>query len=63
MKAPVKEILEYTLSHPELTTREAVFSYFSEIIWSVEKDEWDRMTHDQRVQFIEFMEICRQKRK
>lgn len=57
MKAPVKEILQYVLDHPDLTTTEAVFSYFSEITWSIEKDEWNHLTHDQRMGFIEHLDI------
>ena len=58
MKAPVREVLQYVLDHPDLTTREAVFSYFSEIVWSVEKDEWNRLTHDQRMSFIEYLDVA-----
>lgn len=58
MKAPIKEILQYALGHPDLTTTEAVFSYFSEIVWSIEKDEWDHLTHDQRMGFIEYLDIA-----
>jgi hypothetical protein len=56
MRAPIKEILRYAIERPDLTTKEAVFSYFSEIVWSIEKDEWDRLTHEQRTGFIEFLE-------
>lgn len=58
MKAPIKEILQYVLDNPDLTTKEAVFSYFSEIVWSIEKDEWNRLTHDQRIGFIEHLETA-----
>ena len=58
MKAPVKEILQYVLDHPDLTTKEAVFSYFSEIVFSLEKDEWNRLTHDQRMGFIEYLDAA-----
>ena len=61
MKAPIKEILQYALDHPDLTTKEAVFSYFSEIMFSLEKDEWNRLTHDQRMQFIAYLDVAVQK--
>jgi len=61
MKAPVKEILQYVLDHPALTTKKAVFSYFSEIVFSLEKDEWNRLTHDQRMQFIELIDLARKR--
>ena len=61
MKAPIRAILQYVLDHPELTTKEAVFSYFSEIIWSIEKDEWNRLTHDQRIAFIELVDFAKKK--
>ncbi len=53
MKVPVKEILQYVLDHPDQTTKEAVFSYFSEIVYSLEKDEWNRLTYDQKMGFID----------
>jgi len=59
MKAPIKEILQYASDHPDLTTKESVFSYFSEIVWSIEKDEWNRLTHDQRMDFIEHLDKVR----
>lgn len=58
MKAPIREILQYALDRPDLTTKEAVFSYFSEIVWSAEKDEWDRLTHGQRIGFIEHLDVA-----
>ena len=58
MKAPIREILQYALDRPDLTTREAVFSYFSEIVWSVEKDEWNRLTHEQRMGFIDHLDVA-----
>ena len=56
MKIPIREILQYVLDHPDLTTKEAVFSYFSEIVWSIEKDEWNRLTHDQKLGFIDCLD-------
>ena len=61
MKAPVREILQYVLDHPDLTTKEAVFSYFSEIVFSLEKDEWNRLAHDQRMAFIELVDFAKKK--
>jgi len=56
MKAPIKEILQYVLDHPDQTTKEAVFSYFSEIVYSLETDEWNPLTHNQRMGFIEYLD-------
>ena len=61
MKAPVREILQYMLDHSDLTTKEAVFSYFSAIVFLLEKDEWDRLTHDQRMGFIEYLDAAAKK--
>jgi len=61
MKAPVRDILQYAIQHPDMTTKEAVFSYFSEIVFSLEKDEWNRLTHDQRMGFIQLVDSARKK--
>lgn len=61
MKASIKEIRQYALDHPDLTTNEAVFSYFSEIVWPIEKDEWNRLTYDQRIECIEHLDVAVEK--
>lgn len=61
MEAPIKEILKYAIDHEELTTKEAVYTYFSEIVFSLEKDEWNRMTHEQREGFIEFLDDAKRR--
>ena len=47
MKAPVKEILQYVLDHPDLTTREAVFSYFRKLCWFLFATFLSRTTQNQ----------------
>lgn len=49
----MKEIFDFLDSHPELTIEEAICLYFDGIIWSLEKDEFDRMSQDQRQAFYE----------
>ncbi len=51
MKPVIQEILQYVIDHPEMTTRVAVDSYFDQILWSIEKQEWDDLT-DQEKQFF-----------
>lgn len=52
MNLAVKEILQYITDHPEMTTRSAVESYFDQIIWSIEKEEWENLTEEEKQQFV-----------
>ena len=53
MNAAIREIINYVLRHPEMSVGEAVESYFGEIIWSLEKDEYQRMSQEERQRFVE----------
>jgi len=61
MKPAIQEILQYVLDHPEITTRSAVDSYFDQIIWSLEKQEWNRLTEQEKQQFIDRVDAAKRK--
>ena len=48
MKPAIQEILQYVTDHPEMTTRSAIVSYFDQILWSVEKQEWGTLTEKEQ---------------
>ena len=50
-KPAIQEILQYVIDHPEMTTRAAVDSYFDQFLWSIEKQEWDGLTDQEKQQF------------
>ena len=53
MNAAIREIIEYVQTHPEMSVGDAIESYFGEIIWSLEKDEYQRMSQEERQRFVE----------
>ncbi len=61
MKAAIREILEYVCNHPEMTTREAVDSYFDQIIWSIEKAEWEKLSDQDKQQFAAALDAAKRK--
>jgi len=52
MKPAIQEILQYVLDHPEMTTIAAVDSYFDQFLWSIEKQEWSRLTDSEKQRFV-----------
>lgn len=59
MNAAIREILQYVSAHPEMATREAVDSYFDQIIWSIEKAEWTRLTDQEKTNLVEQLDAER----
>ena len=53
MNAAIREIIDYVLRHPQMSVGDAVESYFGQIIWSLEKDEYRRMSQEERQVFAE----------
>jgi len=47
----MKEILDFLDAHPNLPIDEAISRYFEGIIWSLEKEEFERMSEDEREAF------------
>ena len=58
MNAAIREIVEYVETHPGMSTTDAVDSYFRGILWSLEKDEFRRMTPKERQHFVEAIDIA-----
>lgn len=49
MKAEIKEIAAYCAGQPGLAPEVMIERYFeTEVIWSLEKDEWNRLTPKQK---------------
>ena len=53
MKPGVQEILQYVIDHPEMATRAAVDSYFDQFLFSIERQEWDSLTDQEKQLFVE----------
>ncbi len=62
MNAEIREILVYVRDHPELTTREASDSYFDQIIWSIEKAEWEKLTDREKQEFVDALDAAKRTR-
>ncbi len=53
MKPVIQEILQYVIDHPEMATKSAVDSYFDQILWSLEMQEWRGLTDQEKQQFAD----------
>ena len=61
MNAEIREILQYVCAHPEVTTREAVDVYFGQIIWSIEKAEWEKLIDQEKQEFVNALDAAKRK--
>jgi hypothetical protein len=61
VKAAIREILQYVLDHPEMTTEAAVVSYFDQFLWSAEKEEWEKLTAQEKQLFIHRLNVVKGK--
>ena len=52
MKPAIREILQYVIDHPGITTRAAVDSYFDQFLWSIGKQEWDSLNDQEKQLFV-----------
>jgi len=59
MKPEIQEILQYVLDHPEMTTRSAVDSYFDQFLFSLERQEWNQLTEQEKQRFINKLETAK----
>ncbi len=57
MKRAIQEILQYVNGHPEMTTKLAVDSYFDQFLWSIEKQEWEQLTDQEKQQFADQLDL------
>ncbi len=53
MKPAIQEILQYVLDHPTMTTKLAIDSYFDQLLFSLEKQEWDSLTDHEKQRFAD----------
>jgi uncharacterized protein YaaW (UPF0174 family) len=61
VNAEIREILEYVSDHPEMKTREAVDSYFEQVILSIEKAEWKKLTDQEKQLFVNALDAAKRK--
>ena len=59
MKPAIREILQYVLDHPEMTTRSAVESCFDQFLFSLEQREWDGLTDQEKQQFADQLDAVK----
>ncbi|MCP4289105.1 MAG: hypothetical protein GY792_32575 [Gammaproteobacteria bacterium] len=57
MKPAIQEIIQYVRDHPEMTTRAALNSYFDQFLWSLEMQEWNSLTSQEKQQFADQLDI------
>ena len=57
MKPTIQDILQYVIDHPEITTVDAVSSYFEQFLFSLEKQEWNSLTEREKQQFADQMDL------
>ena len=57
MKPAIREILLYVIDHPEMTTRSAVDSYFDQFLFSLEKQEWDYLSDQEKHLFADQLDL------
>ena len=54
MKPPIIQLLgEQLAGQPRLEARRLIDAYFSEIVWSLEKEEWERMSEHEKTVFVD----------
>ena len=59
MKPAIQEILQYVIDHPEMTTRAALEAYFDQFLFSLEKQEWDSLTDQEKLLFVEQLDAAK----
>ena len=57
MKPAIQEIFQYVLDHPEMTTIAAVDSFFGQFLWSIEQQEWNSLTNQEKQQFADQLDL------
>ena len=57
VKPAIREVLQYVIDHPEMTTRDAVDSYFDQFLWSIEKQEWNGLTDLEKQLFVDQLNL------
>ena len=57
MKPVIQEILQYVLDHPEMSTKAAVDAYFDQFLFSLDKQEWDALTNQEKHQIADQLDL------
>ncbi len=57
MKPAIQEILQYVIDHPEMATKLAIESFFDQFLFSLEKQEWDSLTDQEKLQFADQIDL------
>jgi len=57
MKSEIQEIIQYVIDHPEMSTRAALDSYFDQFLWSLEKQEWNGLSDQEKWQFADRLDL------
>lgn len=52
----IESILRYLREHPEMTAEQGVHKYMQNVLWSSTRDEFDRMSDEDRKQFYTRLE-------
>ena len=59
MKPAIREIMQYVIDHPEMTTRSAVESYFDQFLWFPEQQEWLQLTDREKLLFVKKLDSAK----
>ncbi len=59
MKPAIREILQYVIDNPDMTTRATVDSYFDQFLFSIERQEWDSLTVQEKQLFVEKLDAAK----
>ena len=59
MKPAIQEILQYIRVKPEMTTRKAIDHYFDQFLFSLEKQEWNKLTEWEKQQFVDRLDAAK----
>ncbi len=48
----IQQLISFVNDHDDISTKEAINQFFGNIIWSIEKMEWERMSANEKEEFI-----------
>nr|MBS0021325.1 hypothetical protein [Gammaproteobacteria bacterium] len=53
MNETIRALIEFIRRHDGISTEQAIEAYFSRIVWSLELDEWQRLSREERRRSIQ----------
>jgi len=59
VKPAIREILQYVIDHPEMTTISAVDCYFRQFLFSLERQEWEKFTDQEKRDFVDRLDAAK----